>query len=84
MALIKCRECGKEISDKAKSCPNCGSPTFFAEEENKDNLKSIAFIVLIIGGVIFGVKYSQFCGRYIPEGYVSKPYLGVIECPIKK
>lgn len=26
MALIKCPECGKEISDKAKSCPNCGCP----------------------------------------------------------
>ena len=26
MALIKCKECGKEISDKAKSCPKCGCP----------------------------------------------------------
>ena len=26
MALIKCEECGKEISDKAISCPNCGCP----------------------------------------------------------
>jgi uncharacterized membrane protein YvbJ len=26
MALIKCSECGKEISDKAASCPNCGNP----------------------------------------------------------
>lgn len=26
MALIKCPECGKEISDKASSCPNCGMP----------------------------------------------------------
>ena len=26
MALIKCPECGKEISDKAASCPNCGCP----------------------------------------------------------
>lgn len=26
MALIKCPECGKEISDKAPSCPNCGCP----------------------------------------------------------
>lgn len=25
MALIKCSECGKEISDKAKTCPNCGN-----------------------------------------------------------
>ena len=24
MALIKCPECGKEYSDKAKACPNCG------------------------------------------------------------
>lgn len=26
MALIKCTECGKEISDKALNCPNCGYP----------------------------------------------------------
>lgn len=26
MALIKCKECGKEISNDSKSCPNCGSP----------------------------------------------------------
>lgn len=26
MALIKCPECGKEISDKATVCPNCGMP----------------------------------------------------------
>lgn len=26
MALIKCSECGKEISDKAAACPNCGMP----------------------------------------------------------
>lgn len=27
MALIKCPECGKEISSKASSCPNCGCPS---------------------------------------------------------
>lgn len=26
MALIKCTECGKDISSKAISCPNCGNP----------------------------------------------------------
>lgn len=26
MALILCSECGKEISDKAERCPNCGAP----------------------------------------------------------
>ena len=26
MALISCPECEKEVSDKAPTCPNCGSP----------------------------------------------------------
>ena len=26
MALIKCPECSKDISDKAANCPNCGCP----------------------------------------------------------
>ena len=26
MALIKCKECGHEMSDHATSCPNCGCP----------------------------------------------------------
>ena len=26
MALITCQECGKEVSDKATSCPSCGAP----------------------------------------------------------
>jgi len=26
MSLIKCIECGKEVSDKAPACPNCAYP----------------------------------------------------------
>ena len=26
MALIKCSECGKDVSDKAAACPGCGNP----------------------------------------------------------
>lgn len=26
MALIKCSECGREVSDKAAACPACGNP----------------------------------------------------------
>ncbi|MBV5327369.1 MAG: hypothetical protein JZU65_06980, partial [Chlorobium sp.] len=29
MALIKCSECNKDISDKATTCPGCGCPTPF-------------------------------------------------------
>ena len=31
MALIKCPECGKEISDKAKACIHCGYPLDYLE-----------------------------------------------------
>ena len=26
MALIRCPECGNDVSDKAKACPRCGAP----------------------------------------------------------
>lgn len=26
MAIIKCPECGNEVSDKARTCPHCGNP----------------------------------------------------------
>lgn len=38
MALIKCSECGKEFSDKASACPNCGCPT---SEMVFDNMSSV-------------------------------------------
>ena len=34
MALINCPECGKDISDKAPSCPNCGLPLKPKEEQS--------------------------------------------------
>lgn len=27
MALVTCGECGREVSDRAVACPNCGNPT---------------------------------------------------------
>lgn len=33
MSLIKCEDCGKEISDKAESCPNCGCPVELKNEK---------------------------------------------------
>lgn len=41
MALIKCTECGKEFSDKATACPNCGCPTE-AILENNSSIEELA------------------------------------------
>lgn len=49
MALIKCNECGKEISDKAKVCPHCGTK-YKSENENdrKGFPTSVMFILIVI------------------------------------
>ena len=38
MALINCPECSKEISDKAKNCPQCGFPVQPEKDENEEYL----------------------------------------------
>jgi hypothetical protein len=35
MALIKCPECSKDVSDKAPACPNCGAPIAAATVDKK-------------------------------------------------
>ena len=40
--LVKCPECGKEVSDKAASCPNCGCPIseiILSKEQTSENAK---------------------------------------------
>jgi hypothetical protein len=32
MALVFCRECGKQISDRAPSCPGCGAPAALVQQ----------------------------------------------------
>lgn len=71
MALIKCPECGKDISDKASTCPNCGHPispqqttvnVTQVQPEKKEKKKGscltkiIGFVVVII---IIGVIASS-------------------------
>lgn len=41
MALIKCSECGKEISDKADVCMNCGNPIQKEIENQKKKTKKV-------------------------------------------
>lgn len=54
MAIIKCKECGKEISDKAKKCPNCGYD-FEKIKNAKDSKKKKIIIALCILLVVFSI-----------------------------
>lgn len=39
MAMIKCPECGKEISDRAVACPNCAFPIAEAKTDGIIRIK---------------------------------------------
>lgn len=70
MALIKCSECGKEISSKALACPNCGvplgsesivDPEFHGKSEgvflkslNCGCMVMLAVALFVIFGIVFG------------------------------
>lgn len=48
MAMIKCRECGKDISDTAKVCVNCGAPLKNGEFHKELNAaKRVAIFIII-------------------------------------
>jgi len=71
MALIKCPECSKEISDKVKNCPHCGYPLKEMDEDAQKvevssiNLKSknpkktkkviVGIIILLV--LVVGIVY---------------------------
>lgn len=72
MALIKCKECEKEISDTVKKCPNCGY------QERKFNKKKLIVGGGIICGLLIVVSIMSFLLSY------EKPLTGLekqaVEC----
>ena len=44
MALIKCYECGKKISDLAEFCPHCGAPNQTKEQEKTAYVSKLSLL----------------------------------------
>lgn len=57
MALVKCRECGGQVSTKAKSCPSCG----VTAKRSMSMLRFIGYTLLAFA-VIAGL--ARFVDRY--------------------
>ena len=60
MALVKCPECNKEISDQAKHCPSCGYRLRAMSVEDKKSIKKIglAIIGMILAIILIVVIYD--------------------------
>lgn len=64
MALINCPECGKEISDKAASCPNCGLPIEKMPRELTENEKPEMFDCFECGRPLpTSIDRCIYCGK---------------------
>lgn len=56
MALIKCTECGEQVSDQAATCPKCGAPIHKAKKKSawtkNIGCAGVMFVVLILLGLL--------------------------------
>ena len=59
MAIIKCKECGGDISDKAKKCPHCGANAMNAIGVKSPNLVrfvGLSVFLICVGLIIWACK----------------------------
>lgn len=57
--LVKCRECGKEISSNATVCPNCGYKNINNQEKASFGILIICFLIPIVGIILFAINISS-------------------------
>lgn len=79
MALIKCSECGKEISENAASCPHCGNPInkFSNINVTTDELEECICCPKCGGKDLFSNKQGFGAGKALVGGLVAGP-LGLL------
>jgi len=56
MALVECKECGKQISNSVKSCPNCGAKTRTGKRTSFSN--KLNLVILMILALALVIVYS--------------------------
>lgn len=89
MALIKCSECGADVSEKASVCPKCGCPIEISIEKEKDNKKAnlkkgmiVGIVIILLAIIGFGIY--KFCNRPDTSGYYNGFKWGMSYEDVKK
>lgn len=68
MALIKCKECGTDVSSKAETCPKCGV-RIAAKPMGCGTLIGVIFLA----GIIIAIYSNLFTGSDSPSASGAKP-----------
>lgn len=87
MALIKCSECGKEISDKAVKCVHCGYAINLTNDKNTNTENCNSNIVgqkkikkvLIISTLVVPIIISLICNSLVD--FISWAMGGIVVNP---
>lgn len=74
MALIRCPECKKQVSDQAKSCPHCGMRLKAKKSEKEKSGRGVAimvttFTLILAAFVLFWVFGRDMVGKNLSNAY---------------
>ncbi|GEM_PF-2466661 len=71
MALIQCRECGRDISDQTLTCPHCGGHTL-AWEQRKEakRIRNCKFLFNLLSAILILTLAAGVYGTYIWLPYI--------------
>ena len=77
MSLIKCRECGKKVSDQAETCPHCGAPippTASANKEKQAASASASGKNILVGvTIVFAIVGFGFWTQKVQQAAPPPP-----------
>ena len=82
MALEKCKECGKEISSKAKECPNCGAPLKSSSSGGCFNGCFTTIAVIFILGIIWIYFITHKSDKSITHPTTSSAPIAAVPEPV--
>lgn len=80
MAVIKCKKCGKNFSDKKKACPKCGWSKESATKKNK--WLDIANILLVLLTIVLSYVLIRYSKNWLYSEKLSDLWIIISLCLI--
>jgi hypothetical protein len=83
MAIIACKECDREVSDQAASCPYCGVPIAGVVRRKARRVRAWIYGTLITGVLAWGVLTTLWLTGMIPVPKQLVGFIGTGSTPVR-